>query len=238
MRMEITPNPDWVLELQQRLLPTIQGIVDGNLFREMADGTLTMKRFRGALLYFYPLIENFPKYMGLTLSKIPEGDIQRNNLVCEWLLENMNIERRHANWYRQWALSFGVSGRDINRPVTPPAQMDAVNNYLWHVVSHGNLVEAIAAVNFGIEGPTGIWSKNVERNIRTYEGRPGVKFGKDTLLWLKAHAAYDDRHPEEALEIMKLFALTKAEQAKAAAAAQRSLEYYALAADYCYELFA
>ena len=239
MKLELTRDPDWVLNLHERLLPFVRGIVDGKLFTEMAEGTLTMKRFRSGLLYFYPLIENFPKYMGLTLTKVPEGDAPRHNLAREWLLENMNLERRHADWYRQWAVSFGVSSRALNRPVVPPPEMDAINNYLWRVASYGSLAEAIAAVNFGIEGPTGIWAKEVKRNIRSYEGRPGVSCGnKEVLFLLKVHADYDDRHPKEALELVKLFALTKAEQKRVISAAQRSMEYYALAADACYELFA
>lgn len=231
-------SQDWLLSLRERLQPFVRSIVDSRLFREMAEGTLSMKRFRGALLYFYPLVENFPKYMGVTLTKVPEGDSPRNNLAREWLLENMNVERRHAHWYRQWAVSFGVSGRTLNRPVVPPPEMDAINNYLWRVTSHGSLAEALAAVNFGVEGPTGIWSKEVERNARAYAGKPGVSFGKETLFWLKAHAAYDDRHPEEALELIKLFAMTKAERRKVMSAAKRSMEYYALAAEACYEIFA
>ncbi len=238
MKLEFTQDPDWVLNLKQKLRPFVSGIVDGNLFREMAAGTLTMKQFRGALLHFYPLIENFPKYMGLTLAKIPEGGAPRNNNAREWLLENMNIERRHADWYRNWAVSFGVSDRALSKQVVPPPEIDAINNYLWRVVSYGSLAEALAAVNFGIEGPTGVWTRHVKHNIRAYEGRPGVKFGKKSLLWLKAHADYDDRHPEEALELVKLFALTKAEQKRVVFAAQRSMEYYRLAADACYEIFA
>lgn len=235
--VEITPHPPWVVDFLSTVTPCKDRIVHGKLFSEMASGELSMPRFRGALLYFYPLIENFPKYMGLTLSKIPEGDHPFNNLAREWLLTNMNIERRHAQWYRQWAVDFGVRGELLRKPVVPPPEMYAVNNYLWHVVSHGTLIEAICAVNFGIEGPTGFWAKLVERNIRSYKGKHGVVFQQGTLTWLKAHAAYDDAHPDEALELVKLFAKNKADRQLAQAAAQRSMEYYAIAADACYDLF-
>jgi pyrroloquinoline quinone (PQQ) biosynthesis protein C len=52
---------------------------------------------------------------------------------------------------------------------------------------------------------------------------------------LNAHANYDDKHPYEAMEIIKLCAVTAEEQAKAWTAAKRGLEYYILALNDCYE---
>jgi pyrroloquinoline quinone (PQQ) biosynthesis protein C len=57
------------------------------------------------------------------------------------------------------------------------------------------------------------------------------------LEWVSAHASYDDKHPDEALEIIKAFATTKEEQEKVKQATKRALEYYALALDACYEIF-
>ena len=237
MKLGITEDPQWVAELRRDLEPSIRAIVEGPLFAEMAAGTLSLSRFRGALLYFYPLVEDFPKYMALSLTKVPPGDGERNRLARDWLLENMNIERRHAVWYRNWAVDFGVEPSSIAGQVMPPAAMDAVNNYLWRIVSGGSLSEALAAVNLGIEGPTGVWTERVEEGIRAYAEQPGIVFRSGTLTWLKAHAAYDDTHPDEAIELIKRFAVTAEEQEAAKRAAERSMAYYAMAADACYTLF-
>ena len=237
MKLELTEDPDWVSGLRERLKPFARGVVDSRLFSEMAEGTLAMVRFRGALLYFYPLVENFPKYMALTLAKAPEGHEVRTELVRNWLLENMNVERRHASWYRSWAVDFGVSPELLCQPVVPPAPVDAVNNYLWRVAGRESLAEALAAVNLGIEGPTGEWTKAVKASIRCYAHLPGVNFRSGTVTWLRAHATYDDAHPDEAIELIKHFALTSDEQLRVERAAIRSMEYYAMAADACYDLF-
>lgn len=234
--LKLTRHPRWVREFRTAVAPIEERIVNSRFFAEMANGTLSMKRFRAGLLYFYPLIESFPQYMGLTLAKAASGN-GLNELTREWLITNINIERKHTLWYRQWALDFGVSREEFARPVLPPPEIDAVNHYLWRVTSQGTLTEALAAVNYGIEGPSGVWTKRVKKNIKTYARHKGVKIRKGTLLWLNAHAAYDDRHPDEALELIKKFAKTKEAQEKATQAARRSMEYYALAADAIYDLF-
>src|SRR5260221_10624581 len=48
---------------------------------------------------------------------------------------------------------------------------------------------------------------------------------------MDAHAEYDDRHPAEALEVVKIFATDEASMMRAAQAALRSLEYYEMALD-------
>ena len=235
--LKLTRHPRWVREFRTAVSPIEERIVNSRFFAEMANGTLPMKRFRAGLLYFYPLIESFPQYMGLTLALVPRGGQPANHLVREWLITNINIERKHTVWFRQWALDFGVSREAFARPVLPPPEIDAVNHYLWRITSQGTLAEALAAVNYGIEGPSGVWTKRVKKNIRMYARHKGVKIRKGTLLWLDAHAAYDDRHPDEALELIKKFAKTKEAQEKATQAARRSMEYYALAADAVYDLF-
>ena len=237
MEVKITPHPSWIEEFLDFIAPYNDRIVNGRLFSELAAGTLSIERFRGGLVNFYPLIESFPKYMLLTLDKVPGENNPTNNMARDWLIENINIERRHKTWYKRWAMDFGVPTKALSEPVVPPPEMDAVNNYLWRVAGHGSLVEGISAINYAIEGPSGEWTKRVKRNIRAYEKQPGVTLRNGTLTWINAHAAYDDTHPDEALELIKLLARTKQEQEMVKLAAQRGMEYYAMAAEACYEMF-
>jgi pyrroloquinoline quinone (PQQ) biosynthesis protein C len=237
MTLKPTRHPTWVREFLKSVAPFEDRVVNSPFFAQMADGTLSMKRFRAGLLYFYPLIEAFPKFMGLTLARVPEGGAVRNTLVRNWLIRNINVERKHTIWYRQWAVDFGVPEEAFEKPIVPPPEIDAVNHYLWHVTSQGTLMEALAAVNIGIEGPSGVWTKRVNKNIRAYARRRGVTVRKGTLSWVDAHAAYDDFHPAEALELIKMFARSKESREKVTRAAQRSKDYYAMAADAVCELF-
>lgn len=236
MTIETTPHPPWIEEFLGIMSPSIDRIVSGSYFGRMAAGTLSMKKFRAGLINFYPLVEDFPAYMGHIIEKVPRGKNARNDMARDWLMDNINTERRHTRWYRNWAVDFGAPEEAFETAIVPPPEIDAINNFLWRTVSHGTLAESVAAVNFGIEGPTGEWTKSVKRNIRAYEGQNGVTFGKETLFWIKAHAAYDDKHTPESLELIKAFATTDDERKKVIQAAQRSLEYYAMAAEACYEM--
>ena len=115
--------------------------------------------------------------------------------------------------------------------------MDAINHYLWRVSTHGSLAEGMSAVNFAVEGPTGEWTKRVKEGFEKHSSVEELEIGENTLEWIAAHATYDDRHPDEALEIVKAYATTDEEREKVKHAAKRALEYYALALETCYELF-
>ncbi|NIQ00500.1 MAG: iron-containing redox enzyme family protein [Nitrospinaceae bacterium] len=236
MNVKITEHPAWVENFLQEVAPYEEQILEGNCFRKMVDGDLSIETFRGIMTNFIPLIENFPKYMALILAKVPSGDTDRNNMARTWLIQNINIERKHADWYRDWIWAFGVSKEYTRTEYYPEPAVDAVNNYLWRICTYGQVHEAVAAVNFAIEGPTGIWSKRVYQNIDRYEGREGVEMTKKALIWLKAHAHYDDHHPEEALELVKAFAASEEEQEQALRAAKTSMAYYAMAAEASYEM--
>lgn len=238
MELQLASHPPWVETFLDRVAPTVERIVNSPYFAEMAAGSLSMARFRHGLLNFYPLIEDFPAYMGRVIQKVPGGHEPRNEMARNWLMHNINTERKHTLWYRQWAIDFGVPEAAFDSRIVPPPEVDAINNYLWRVVDQGSLAECIAAVNFAVEGPSGEWTKRVKPNIRAYAGRDGVRFTKRTLMWINAHARYDDKHTPEALEIIKAFATTGPEQERVMLAAQRTMEYYAMAADACYHMAA
>jgi len=232
-----TPHPKWVKDLLAFLEPYKNRVVDSRIFRDMYSGELTSKRFQGGLINFYPLIESFPLYMALNLAKVPAGESSRNRKARYWLIRNINQERIHTTWWKQWAVGFGVSEKVLEKPISPPAEMDAINNYLWRICSHSSLPEAMSAVNYAVESATGEWPRRANDSLHKYYRRQGFKVNQKTLEWVSAHASYDDKHPEQALEIIKAYATNSDEQDKVKQAAKRSLEYYALALEACYDIF-
>jgi pyrroloquinoline quinone (PQQ) biosynthesis protein C len=150
-------------------------------------------------------------------------------------LANISVERQHTQWWRPWALGFDVDVELLNRAIHPPAEIDALNHYLWTVAYRGTVAESIGATNFAIEGVTGKWTVSV-RDAIADGGIDGRKSNEEVMAWLDAHAQYDDAHPAEALELMKAFAVTPAEHAAVSRAVKRSLEYFLLGMDVCYEL--
>jgi len=224
----------WSKMFKEALEPHERAIIDGRLFSEMASGALATNIFRYALKNFYPLVESFPKLMGLCLAKASATG--HGTSASGWLIHNIQIERRHAEWFRDWAIGFGVPVREFEQGVRPPPAMDAINHFLWRSCTYGDLVEAISSLNYAVEGPTGVWTKSVMKNIEIYGEREGIKIDADTLRWLRAHAHYDDHHPDEALEITLMHVRNKTDLDRAIRAAQDGMSYYAMAADACYEL--
>jgi pyrroloquinoline quinone (PQQ) biosynthesis protein C len=235
--IRITKHPPWAAELLKSTKPYEDRIVNSRIFNDMASGVLSITRFRAGLINFYPFIENFPKYMALNLAKVPAGDAVWNKKTRFWLISNLNQERVHTGWWKQWAFGFGVPTDVFDGEISPPAEMDAINNYLWRVCGFGSLAEGISAAHFAVEGVTGLWTKKVRDGIKKYSRVKGVKVTERTLEWIEAHASYDDKHPQQALEILKAIASTETDRMKIKQAAIRTLEYYALALDACYDGF-
>ena len=232
--LELTDHPDWAQRFWDELVPLKDRLVEHPVFRGMADGGLTPEVFRRTLLNFYPLVANFPAYMALNLSRTTEltgpGVLETRN----WLIHNIKVEERHLFWYRDWCKGLGITDAELD-DVRPPAAMDAVNHYLWWINRHGTLAEAVAATNLAIEWPTGEWTQAAVRGMKRYQQRGVLEVNRRTMAWLRAHAHYDDAHPEEAMELIKRLCTDEESRQRAWRAAQRGMEYYLLAARDAYE---
>ena len=109
--------------------------------------------------------------------------------------------------------------------------------YLFNEGTHYRLYDKLGAHTVRSHDVDGtyfaVWAPNAERvsvigsfNDWSKERHP-----------LRPHAKYDDVHPQQALEIMKLYATTKDLQNKVTFVTQRSLEYMLLAFETCYTHF-
>jgi len=190
----------------------------------------TPAQMRKALLGFYPLIEAFPRWMGTVLSRIDAGERPRAAEARDWYVRNITVEERHREWWIDCGIPLGLSPDDFTRH-RPPAAMEAHQHFLFHVVHEGSVAEAAAALNYAVEGATGQWARRMRTAARARFQALGLRFDDRALRWVDAHAGYDDAHPAEALEVVKIFATDEASMAQAAEAAVRSLEYYAMALD-------
>lgn len=234
--LEITAHNSWSQQFWDELLPLKDQISQHPFFVAMAEGNLSVTSFRYALLNFYPLVAHFPSYMGLALAKATNFNLQGVTETRDWLIQNIKVEERHLNWYRDWAQGFGLTVSELDL-VEPPAAMNAVNHFLWNINTRGSLVESLAATNLAIEWATGDWSQKVYAGVESYKKNPDIQIDKRTLAWLRAHAHYDDLHPYEAMELIKRLCGDNIEiQSSALKAAKTGLAYYALALDDCYKI--
>jgi pyrroloquinoline quinone (PQQ) biosynthesis protein C len=167
--------------------------------------------------------------MGVYLAKTTFGQTPGDHLARDWLIGNIRTEALHAQWYADWAAAHGI-GFDELVSHRPCPEAGALYEYLWSVCYRGGLAEAFGAVNYAIEGTTGEWTRLV---LPAFQERYGGD--ADALRWLTEHAEYDDAHPREAFELIKLTVRDEAEHARVESAVRRSLELFRRGFDASYE---
>lgn len=215
----------------ESLLPVKEQVVNHPVFQMMGNGTLPIKKFRKTLLNFFPLVENFPKFMALNLSKT-RCHKPGHEKAKFWLISNINVEQNHAKWYMAWSEGFGISSEEMLH-VRPTPPMEAVVHHLWNVNNYESVSVCFGATNIGIEWATGEWSKKVKQGVESYMDRGEVSRDRRILSWLKAHGTYDDVHPYEAMELAVECAKDEKDLENSINATARSLEYYVMALDDC-----
>lgn len=229
--LEFTPNPDWVIEMDGYLEPYRRAILQSRLVQGMSDGKLSIRQIRGWNIQFYPFIESFPHFMGLNLARATD------RMSRTYLIDNIRVEKRHADQWIDMAYGFGVTPEEISHsPIL--AEVEALTHWLWSINSRGSFSEALAATNYAIEGVTQGIATIMVRGFSKYEGLEGVHLDRKAYQWMEAHISYDDLHPFQALEIIKQQVMSPEAQKKIKQAARRSLEYLYMALDTCYTTFA
>ncbi len=225
------PNdPAWVLDFKHRIEPYWKAILECRLVQKASAGTLSLPQMRAWIIQLYPFIETFPKWIALNIAKT------RDPVSRGYMIDNVRVEKKHAQQWVYMAQGFGLNPDELYT-VEPLPEVDALTHWLWSINTQGTLAEAVAATNYAIEGVTQGIAKLTIRGFPHYEGLDGVHLDKKTYWWMEAHARYDDLHPLQALEIMKLYTTTKELEEKVTFATRRSLEYLLLALETCYTHF-
>jgi pyrroloquinoline quinone (PQQ) biosynthesis protein C len=195
--LNATPHPAWVTDMLERLRPEWNGVQESGVFSATRPGAFP-ERIWGRILHeFFCVVESFPKYMGITLAKTTFGQSPKDELARNWLIGNIRVEARHVEWYIDWAAGHGISRAEITAS-RPHAAVGALDAWLWSTAYRGSLAEAIGAINYAIEGTTGEWTRQVLPVFAEHYGHD-----RATLTWMVNHAEYDDKHPVQALEIIK-----------------------------------
>jgi pyrroloquinoline quinone (PQQ) biosynthesis protein C len=227
---KLTSHPAWILDLRQHIEPTWNAILKCRLLQEASAGTLSLPQMRAWLTQLYPFIETFPKWIALNIPKTQDA-ISRG-----FLIDNIRVEKRHAEQWVYMAEGFGIKRADLYT-VEPLPEIDALTHWLWSINTQGKLAEAVGATNYAIEGITQEIAKVTVKGFPHYEGVDGIHLERKAYWWMEAHAKYDDLHPQQALEIMKMYATTKELQDKVTFVTRRSLEYMLMGFETCYTQF-
>ena len=233
---DISPHPQWVGSLHEFLRPYWDDLLDSEWTRAVGEARMTLPEMQGWILQIYPFIHAFPKFLAEALIKV-EDEYARS-----FLIDNIRVEKAHAEHWEWMGRGFGVSLRDMRELAEghkPPLRdVQSLTDWLWYVNTRGSLAEAVAATSFAIEGITGQLARKVLPGFESYRDRPGVDMNPKTYKWMREHARYDDEHPRIALEVVKRYAATERVQGKVMLAAKRSLQLLHLALHTSYRAYA
>ncbi len=197
---ELTSYPQWAQDMVADCESAKQTVVNHELWDRMRACTLDHASTAHFMTGIWPVIERFPAYMALSLLKTRFGRSPGDNLARRWLVRNIRVEQNHAEYWLNWAEGAGVSRDDVLHGQAPHGT-GTLANWCEEICTDGTLAASIAATNYAVEGATGQWSQRVYESKAYVESFP-PKQRAGSLRWLQLHAAYDDAHPWEALEIV------------------------------------
>ncbi|MEO6968198.1 MAG: iron-containing redox enzyme family protein [Rhodanobacteraceae bacterium] len=197
---ELGSYPQWAQDMVAECDSAKQAVVDHELWSMMCEGELDEIGTANFMAGLWPVIERFPAYMARSLLKTRFGRSPGDNLARRWLVRNIRVEQNHAEYWLNWADGAGVAREHVLNGV-PPGGTLVFADWCEEVSDRDTLAAGIAAVNYAVEGATGEWAQKVYESKDYVQSFP-VPARKSSLRWLQLHAAYDDTHPWEALEIV------------------------------------
>ncbi|HET7332571.1 TenA family transcriptional regulator [Dyella sp.] len=196
----LSSYPTWAQDMVNACEPTKHAVVQHELWTLMRENRLDAVGTRDFMVGVWPVIERFPGYMAFNLLKTQYGRSPGENMARRWLVRNIRVEQNHAEYWLNWAEGAGVPQAEVLNGSTPYGT-DALSNWCEEVSRSGPLAAGMIATNYAVEGATGEWSQWVYESEAYKENFPKAT-RPGTLRWLQLHAAYDDTHPWEALEIV------------------------------------
>lgn len=196
---DLTSYPRWIQDIVADMLGHREAVTGHRLFHKMRDAILPHAATRNFFIRVWPVIDQFPQYMGRNLANLEFGK-PGHDLARAFLTRNVRVEQNHAGFWVNWAEASGVSREELLSG-DEAAGSAALSHWCWYVCDREPLAVSIAATNYAIEGVTGEWADLVCSSERYALSLPESK-RKSGMRWLRAHARYDDAHPWEALEIV------------------------------------
>jgi pyrroloquinoline quinone (PQQ) biosynthesis protein C len=197
---ELGSYPLWAQHMVEACEATKQRVIGHKLWDLMRQARLDRAATRNFMVGIWPVIERFPAYMAHNLLKTEYGRSPGDNLARRWLVRNIRVEQNHADYWLHWAEGAGVSREDVLYGERPQGSQ-TLADWCGEVSRQDSLAAGIIATNYAVEGATGEWSQLVYESATYAQSLPADK-RIQSLRWLQLHAAYDDTHPWEALEIV------------------------------------
>ncbi|HET6554696.1 MAG TPA: iron-containing redox enzyme family protein [Dyella sp.] len=196
---EVSSYPQWAQDIIAECEPARRRVRDHVMWDMMIEGRIDRTTMRNFMVGTWSLIERFPSFMALNLLKTQYGRSRGDDMARRWLVRNIRVEQNHAEYWLDWADGAGVPRVEVLKGRAPSGTQTATE-WCHEVSGRDSLAAGMLATNYAIEGVTGEWAQKVYDSVAYADSLP-LAGRKPTLRWLQLHAAYDDTHPWEALEI-------------------------------------
>lgn len=197
---ELTSYPQWAQKMVAECASTKQRVLDHDIWKMMMALQLDQESTNNFMRGLWPFIERFPGFMALNLLKTRYGRSPGDDKARRWLVRNIRVEQNHAEYWINWAEGAGVPRQELLQGDVLHGT-DGLARWCEEISTHGTLAAGLVATNYAIEGVTGEWSRMIYES-KTYQESFEQPIRASSLRWLHLHAAYDDVHPWEALDIV------------------------------------
>src|SRR5450432_362073 len=154
---DLSSYPFWLQNVVRRTEPNKIRVVDHELFALIRDARLPKAAMRKFLTGAWPTIEQFPQFMAMNLKKLSFGGGAGEDMARRYLIHNIRVEQKHAEYWVEWARSVDLRLSDLQSGDNIEG-LSALSHWCWYVCDRASLAVAIAATNYAIEGATGEWS--------------------------------------------------------------------------------
>ena len=229
---ELASYPPWLQEVVRETNPDKERVVKHAIFAMMREAKLPLPQVQRLLTGIWLTIERFPQFMAMNLQKMHVGNSLGADMARRFLIQNIRVEQKHAEYWLAWAKATGLSLNDL-KFANNCIEEQALAHWCWYISAQPSLVVGIAATNYAVEGATGEWSGFVCSKDDYAKSFP-ESCRSSAMRWLRVHAEYDDIHPWEALDIVATLLgnePSKAEVDEIRTAIRTSFNYMELAAD-------
>ncbi len=193
MRVERTPDPGWLLALDQGAEAHLVRMAGLPVIGDARNVSLVPGDPRLASFFLQTgtsLIFPFPVWLGnMQATALPYSP------ASTFFMENIKEETRHGRWWRFMAQAYGVGSYRFKRVDLKPANK-ALTDYLTAQSKDRELAFGLVSVNYVIETGAAFLTGLVADSLRVQLQ------GKD-YLWVKIHKAGDAIHSAISRELLK-----------------------------------
>jgi pyrroloquinoline quinone (PQQ) biosynthesis protein C len=197
---QLSSYPQWAQDMVASCQQAKQEVLDHEVWQMMRDATIDPVTTRNFMVGIWPFIERFPGYMAHSLLKTQYGRSPGDDAARRWLVRNIRVEQNHAEYWLNWAEGSGVPRDEVLHGRAAPGT-SVLADWCEDISKRGTLAAGMVATNYAIEGVTGEWAQFVY-DSPVYAASFPLQTRTSSLRWLQLHAAYDDTHPWEALDII------------------------------------